>query len=291
MVRPKPRPSGLWLRTRGLSGALLSLTLFTLTLHPVELKADEPLKAPRAQEGRGAERPLLGVSPEATPLVRHLLRVAWEGSPVPIKLIPELDGAREALRDQVISAAIFVSAEPPHPKAIAIAQTPLWWVTRGDQRSLSQRAWRELLKASSKRAQPALRGGLASESNAERTQLCLRALPDPLEEAWVALNPQQGALLKRAREEGRALIFYDDQLLLKHLARHPSAVALFDLGRLRLFGAPLAQVQIERQRSASVTIWYLEAPQSASAALSRWGDFLRKGEHLPWLRDLGWGSP
>lgn len=223
----------------------------------------------------------IAATPETTPLAQHLLRVAWEGQAPPLKLIPNLDGALDALHDQAVDGAILMSSIAPTATAIPIARTTIIWTTRSDTRSFSDAEWTAFLKG---------------EFKDRPLQLCLRALPDQLEKEWIRLHPQDALYLQEARDRGRALIFYDEQELLQHLMKRPDAITLFDEGRLRLFGAPLAPIQIENSQKVSVLIWYLQASsklplKERSKALLEWSTFLQNGTHLTWLSDLGWHTP
>ena len=217
-------------------------------------------------------------TPEASPLTRQLLQVVWEGSSTSIELIEDVDGALDALADGVVDGVMTTGSVAPSSDAIHVATTELWWATRPDERSITSAEWSALLR------------GLPS---GRPRQLCLRALPDPLEQEWIKRHPQDAPLLARLRRTGGALIFYDEGSLLRHLIKTRDAIALFDEGRLRLFGAPLARLQIEGAQDVPLKLWYLASKprEHSSAPLSIWERLLQTQTHVPWLRDLGWRAP
>jgi hypothetical protein len=233
-----------------------------------------------AHLGGASAEPIVKIAstPEASPLSRQLLQVVWEGASAPIELIEGVDGALDALGDGVVDGVMLMESEAPSSTAVRVATSELWWATRADERSITATEWSALLR------------GLPT---APPRQLCLRALPDPLERAWIKRHPQDAPLLTALRRTGRALIFYDEEALLRHLLKRRDAIALFDAGRLRQFGAPLARLQIESAKEVTLHLWYLSSELGArrSEALSAWERLLRSQSHVPWLRDLGWRAP
>lgn len=233
------------------------------------------LSASRGQ-GRGQRPPVIASAPEASPLARQLLQVTREGRAPTIKLIEDVDGALDAVQDGAVDAAIISAESSPTADSLPIAQTSLWWVTRSDLRRLTTEEWRASLRG---------------DEGARALQLCLRAQPDLLEREWVKLHPEDMRLLAQARREGRVQLFYDDRELLQHLIKRVDAVALFDEGRLKLYGAPLGRLLIEGAQTPLIRLWYVPSQQPRSSALLEWERTLRARAHLSWLRDLGWREP
>lgn len=205
------------------------------------------------------------------------MQVAREGAAEPLALSPRLDGAEDALDDGLIDGAFSLRDAPPSPRHIEVARSEVWWATRGPLRRVSQAEWRAALAADSRGAPPAL-------------QPCFRAEPDPIEEAWRARNPSLAAPLSAARASGRWPIFDDERRLLEHLERTPEAVALVEVGRLRLYGLPLARLRVEGAREAAVSVWF-RGREGDEPPLRRWRRFLEEGAQVGWARDLGWLPP
>ena len=260
----KPTKTTFLLRGTLLFGALASC-------EPQARSQQTPTQQLSITSASTAERKL-AASPESSELAEHLLRVLWEAEAPQIKLIKGLEGAEEALTDGQVEAALSVSHLRPSPQHIAVASSELWWAARDTHITLSEERWLKVLRL---------------EPNAPY-QLCLRALPDPLELAWSAAHPQHALALTEARRSGRAPLFYDDQTLLRYLNEHPHAVALFDVARLRYYGAPLRA--LKRDPHVKVKVWF-RAQEGVKGALGSLKALFEAGAHRPWLQDLGWERP
>jgi hypothetical protein len=205
------------------------------------------------------------------------MQVAWEGVAEALPLNARLDGAEEALDDGVIDGAFALSAAAPTARHREVARSEVWWATRGPLRQLTAEEWLHTLTADPRATPP-------------RLQPCFRAEPDPIEAAWAALNPTLAAPLRAARRSGRWPVFYEERRLLEHLELTPSAVALVDAARLRLYGLPLAALRLEGAREAFVSVWF-RGREGGEPALARWRSFLSDGAQVSWARDLGWLPP
>lgn len=219
----------------------------------------------------------------ASPLLRGLIQSIRGGQAIDLTVHYDVDRAFEALEDGVVDAAFYMSIDrlsqstglsqnanldtglsqntdlrhntvfrPDRAanvylttdKDLRVAESELWWATRGQTAKISELLWNELIQ--SRRSQ---------WPDGTPFQLCLRQSPDQLESLWLYHRPQDRAALTQARQSGRWPIFNHEDELIEHLHRTPGAIALFTASNLRYRGAPLSQLHIDGARPVKGTIY------------------------------------
>ena len=190
-------------------------------------------------------------------------------------LAEDVDLAHKAASDQLILGGIYLTLNQA-PDEIRVASTNIWISHRGADQSVSV----EQLSAM-------ITGQRTHWSNGVPFQMCLRSYPDPVEELLVLLIPRLGDALRQARQDSLWPIFDEDSRLITHLATHPGSIGLFTEGNLKLRGAPLSQLKLQKMIKLSV-IATLKLSLNTSSALKPLLDLLSSHDRTTAVSEWGW---
>ena len=223
----------------------------------------------------------------ASPLIKGLLQSLRGGHAVDLNPHYNVDLAAEALEDAVVSAAVFLRKQPrsdnlsPSDFELKVAESTLWWATRGQHEAISSEQWKSLLT-----------GQTSHWPDGSPFVLCRRHAPDPLESLLRVYRPKDYEALERGQREGRWPSFESDEALISYLNVHPGAIALFAEGNLKYRGAPLRELKVIGVPEISVSLHFKWRPQSLvhSKTLSALYDLLKSDERQRAVEEWGWAQ-
>lgn len=216
-----------------------------------------------------------------TPLVERLVKVfavRQHGAAISVEAPIGLGGARRALADGVIDAALLAqpSTSRPPANAVHIARSRVVLALRGSsmRRSIT----------------PAQLAQVITDPNGTwpdglPRRFLLRPADDPLQAALGARLPVVGGALARAFEQQTWPIYPQAASLRAVLRVTPGAIAVSDLGSLGLHGLPVWTLQVGDP--VFVDLW-LRPRADASPRLRAFMHWLTRPEAQELVRGLGY---
>ncbi len=260
------------------------LTALMLTLTACDRAAEPPqLDPPAARHARAVR--VVGVS-AATPLVTRLVRsfaARIAGLPLVVEAPLSQVGAEAALADGVVDAAVVLrsASDPPPPNGVRLARTmPLLVVGPGVP---IRRVGAADLARRLTDPQPRWPDG-------HPLRLILRPLDDPLQRAVAAMHPDLEAAIAEAVKARRFRVVPHDAELREALRATPGAIAVTDLGSLRMHATPLWRVRLNEGRPKPVDVWLLTG-ETPAPRLRAFFDFATSADGRSLVGDLGYGVP
>ena len=218
----------------------------------------------------------------ATPLFRHLADHFSARRPGPAVVVESplgAVGARRALEDAALDAALVVGGAPGEGIVIAVTRVTLVTGAASSLRQLSPETLRGLL-----RGEPAPGG-------ASRTMF-LASADDPVQRALSEATPELQAAFAEAISGRRWPLFFDGQALRDAVRRTPGAVAVTDSGTLQMLALPLWPVRLGPSPKFDDRLALrIVAPETPRPRLVAFIEFLRSAEGQALITDVGYGLP
>lgn len=234
---------------------------------------------------KDSELKQLAVMRVAGPLLKGLLQSGREGRALDLEVHHQIDHALEALDDHIVDAAVFLGDSSlgeiytPRSEDIKLAESMLWWGTRGQQGPITLDQWRALIS-----------GEESTWPDGSPFILCRRASPDPLEELWISRYPKDRDRLEEGQRRGTWPSFESDEALISYLNAHPSAIALFAEGNLKYRGAPLRSLDLKGVSPLMVRLFLRTNGPSVEGSVTLKGlnSLLKSSERPRAVQEWGW---
>ncbi len=236
------------------------------TLEPAPLRDAAPVR-------------LVGVE-AATPVLSRLVQtflVRAPGAPVVVELpLPEA-GARAALADGAVDAAVLLTVDEGQP----LARTRPALVVG------PQAAVRHLDPA---RAAALLETPGATWPSGLPVRPFLRPSDDPVQRALMAASPRLATAWEAALRERRHRVVVGDSALRQALRDTPGSLGITDLGSLRMHGSPLWVVSLEGVEAPALDVAVLTG-EAVPRRLRAFLDFAAGPAGRAVATELGYEAP
>ncbi len=261
----------------------MSRLLITLVLVGCDPTPAPPRLDPSTAGPVGAIR-LVGAS-AATPLVTRLARAFLARSPgspllVDAPLSPE--GAAAALADGVVDATVVMGPAAGAPANATLLARTLPMLAVGPGVPLRRISAADLAR---RLADPEPRW-----PDGHPLRFLLRPAGDPLQRAVAALHPDLDAAISAAVAARRFRMVPSDAELREALRTTPGAIAVADVGGVRMHATPLWRMRLSEGRPAAVEIW-LVTRDPTPERLRVFIAFATGSQGRAIVGDLGYGLP